>query len=95
MKKSQRPGKNTSVEVLNISAFGIWLFVDDQEHFASYEKFPWFRDAKVSAVLHVEQPHAGHLYWPDLDIDLSVESLKSPEKFPLVSKSKSSRKNAS
>lgn len=95
MKKSLRPGKNTSVEVLNISAFGIWLFVDGREHFASYEKFPWFHDAKVSEVLHVERPHPGHLYWPNLDIDLSVESLTSPEKFPLVSQSKKARKKAS
>jgi hypothetical protein len=26
-----------------------------------------------------------HLYWPDLDIDLSVESIEHPERFPLVS----------
>jgi hypothetical protein len=29
-------------------------------------------------------PH--HLYWPDLDIDLAVESIRHPEQFPLVSR---------
>lgn len=24
------------------------------------------------------------LYWPDLDIDLTVESIEHPEKFPLI-----------
>ena len=31
---------------------------------------------------------AQHLYWPDLDIDLAVESIDHPEQFPLVSKAR-------
>jgi hypothetical protein len=31
-------------------------------------------------------PSAHHLYWPDLDIDLAVESIRDPASFPLVSK---------
>jgi len=34
----------------------------------------------------VDQPHPGHLYWPQLDVDLAIESLEAPEKFPLVAK---------
>jgi hypothetical protein len=80
-------GKNTSeVEVLNISTHGVWLLVEEKEFFAGYEDFPWFRDAKVSEILAVEMPHSGHLYWPLLDVDLAVESLASPEKFPLIAK---------
>jgi hypothetical protein len=26
-----------------------------------------------------------HLYWPDLDVDLDVESIFHPENYPLVS----------
>ena len=33
------------------------------------------------------RPTADHLYWPELDIDLSVGSIRNPEKFPLLSKS--------
>jgi hypothetical protein len=51
----------------------------------AFEDFPWFRDAPVSGVLKVERPQPHHLYWPDLDIDLSVESILHPERFPLVS----------
>jgi hypothetical protein len=31
--------------------------------------------------------HPGYAcYWPELDVDLAVESIRHPEKFPLVSK---------
>jgi hypothetical protein len=29
---------------------------------------------------------AHHLYWPSLDVDVAVESIRHPEKFPLISK---------
>jgi hypothetical protein len=71
-------------EVGQISEHGIWLSLRDRELFLSYQDFPWFKDAPVSAVLNVQlsQPH--HLYWPALDIDLAVESIEHPEKFPLI-----------
>jgi len=47
---------------------------------------PEDKDSPVSAVLNVEQPHPGHLYWPDLDVDLALESITSPEKFPLIAR---------
>ena len=91
--KSAARGKNISdVEVLNISKFGIWLLADGVEIFASYEEFPWFRKAVIDDILNVCCPHPGHLYWPKLDIDLSIESLVSPEKFPLIAKKRRLRK---
>jgi hypothetical protein len=33
-----------------------------------------------------QRPTENHLHWPQLDIDLSVESLRDPKAFPLVSK---------
>jgi hypothetical protein len=85
---SGKLGQRTSAnaEVTNVSPNGIWLLVGDQEKFLSFETFPWFRDAAISAVMNVERPSVGHLYWPDLDVDLSEESIDNPEKFPLVSK---------
>ena len=38
-------------------------------------------------VTNVERPHPHHLYWPDLDVDLAVESIRHPDKFPLVARS--------
>jgi hypothetical protein len=74
-------------EVSHISRRGIWLLLRDRELFLSYQNFPWFKDAPVSGVLNIQlaQPH--HLYWPDLDIDLAVESIEHPERFPLISQS--------
>src|SRR3546814_7518272 len=36
-------------------------------------------------------PSPQHLYWPDLDIDLAVDSIRHPERFPLVSRIESTR----
>jgi hypothetical protein len=33
-----------------------------------------------------ERPHAGHLYRPDLDVDLAEESIDHPERYPLISR---------
>jgi len=87
MMKSREPGLGTSqVEVTNISKHGFWLLLEERELFVPFSDFPWFQQAPVSAIVNVERPHAGHLYWPDLDIDLAVESIEHPERFPLVSK---------
>ena len=32
------------------------------------------------------RPQPGHLYWPELDVDLSVESIEHPERYPLKAK---------
>jgi hypothetical protein len=85
--KSKLPGIDTSpLEVTNISPHGIWLLAADEELFLSFEEFPWFKEARVSAILHVDCPHPGHFYWPDMDVDLTLESIRHPERYPLVSK---------
>lgn len=83
---SAAPGAGTSpVEVSNISRHGFWLLLADEELFLPFSEFPWFRDVAVGKILHVELPSSKHLYWPDLDVDLAVESIRHPERFPLVS----------
>ncbi len=78
-------GSSTSeAEVTHISKHGLWLMLGERELFMSFAHFPWFRDATVSAVQEVQWPHARHLYWPQLDVDVSVESIEDPERFPLV-----------
>ncbi|MBN1966852.1 MAG: DUF2442 domain-containing protein [Anaerolineae bacterium] len=73
-------------KVTNVTPQGIRVLLHEHELFLPFADFPWFRDATIGAILHVEQPHPGHLYWPDLDIDLAVESIEHPERYPLVSK---------
>ena len=69
-----------------MSQHGLWLLLERDELFMPFDVFPWFREAPIGKVLHVEQPSSHHLYWPDLDIDLSVESIRHPEQFPLLSR---------
>jgi hypothetical protein len=84
---SPTPGIDTSaVEVTNISRHGVWLLAGDKELFMPYEEFPWFRDAPVGKILDVQQPSPGHFYWPALDVDLTVEIVEHPERFPLKSR---------
>ena len=80
------PGSATSAaEVTNISQHGFWMLIDDEELFLPFEEFPWFKQATVQAILRLERPTPGHLYWPDLDVDLALDSIKSPARYPLKS----------
>jgi hypothetical protein len=88
MRSAQLGSSISEVEVTNISKHGLWLLLEGRELFLPFEEFPWFRDAPVRKLLKVELPHRRHLYWPDLDVDLAVESIEHPERFPLVSKVK-------
>ena len=81
---SSKRGIPASVpEVTHVSAHGIWLLSDDREFFLSYEDFPWFKDASIGEINNVEQLSSGHFYWPDLDVDIGIETIQQPEKFPL------------
>ncbi len=72
------------IEVTNISIHGIWLYVKGKEYFLSYEEYPWFKDARLSEIQYVQLLHENHLYWPELDVDLSVHNLEHSEKYPLT-----------
>jgi len=81
------PGTATSVaEVTDISKHGLWLLLGDEEVLLPFEHFPWFKQATVEQIMQVEWPTANHLYWPLLDVDVSVESIRDPLTFPLVSR---------
>jgi hypothetical protein len=84
---SEPLGKRTSsVEVTHVSVHGIWLLSGEKEFFLSYDDFPWFKDVSIGGILHVEEPTPGHFYWPALDVDLGLESIEHPERFPLKAK---------
>jgi Protein of unknown function (DUF2442) len=82
-----RHGELTSgPEVVNLSAHGFWLNIAGEELFLSFSAFPWFRNATVAQIADVTNPSADHLYWQELDIDLSIQSIRNPTAFPLVSR---------
>jgi len=87
MKNSLKLGRNIlEVEVTNISNHGLWILTQDKELFLSYENFPWFKNKTINDITKVEMFGEGHLYWENLDIDLSLEMIEYPERFPLQAK---------
>lgn len=91
--RSGKPGTPTSgVEVTNVSPHGVWLLLDDREVFLGFADFPWFAQATIQEIGQVERPSPQHLYWPALDVDLTVDSLEHPEAYPLISKARSDKR---
>ncbi len=87
--KSLKTGKSTSkakAEVLNVSSNGIWVLIKDHEYFLAHKDFPWFKEATIAEINNLKFLNDCHLHWPDLDIDLELESLRSLKKYPLIYK---------
>ena len=82
----ERGAGTSAVEVTNVSKHGFWILLDDEEMFLPFVEFPWFKEAPIGKLMSVERPSKNHLYWPDLDIDLSADSLRHPERFPLIAR---------
>jgi len=76
----------SGAEITNVSSHGLWLLSENREYFLSYEDFPWFKDAPIGKILNIEEPSPGHFYWPDLDVDLGVDTIEHPDRYPLKSK---------
>jgi hypothetical protein len=88
MKSGKRAKTTLEAEVQNVSKFGVWILVRGNEYFLSYKDYPWFKKATNAAVKNVRLLNEDHLQWPDLDVDLEVESLEKPQKYPLKFRTK-------
>ena len=87
-RRSMMLGNNISaVEVTHIFNHGFWLLLSDEELLVPFDQFPWFRKGTIEQISEVQWPSPDHLYWPSLDVDLSVESIRNSAAFPLVSSS--------
>jgi len=85
--KLLKNGRNTSiVSVENITPFGIWLYVAGKEFFLNYKAYPYLENKSIKDIHNVKLLHGFHLHWPSLDIDLEIDNLEHPEKYPLRSK---------
>jgi hypothetical protein len=83
--KLQKLGKSISqkIEVLGISQFGVWILVKEREYLLSFNEYPWFKNATMSQIYNVQLLYQKHLHWPDLDVDLEIDSLTFPDRYPL------------
>ncbi len=80
------PGISTSeseIEVVQVTPFGLWLAYGDEELYLDFDRFPWFEHAPVKKIFHVEEVRPGHFHWPDLDVDLDLDRMRNPERYPL------------
>ena len=74
----------TAPKVSRVSPHGFWLLLGDEELLLPLADFPRFKDATVDQLCDIERPSPDHLYWPLLDVDLSVRSIRHPEEFQLL-----------
>lgn len=78
--------QTTQVSVLMINDKGIMLSVKGNDYFISYNRIPWMKNACISDALDVQMSGRNAIEWPKLDVDLEIESLKHPERYPLIMK---------
>ena len=86
MKSEIVGGGISQAAVLNVSPHGFWLCVAGKEYFPGFDDFPWFRKAPIEQLFNLEFSHGRHLHWPDLDVDLDLDRIEHPEKYPLVAR---------
>ena len=77
---------STLADVLMINDRGIMISVLGQDYFLSYNRVPWMRDATINEVLDIRMSGKNAIEWPKLDVDLEIESLRHPERYPLLIK---------
>ena len=75
--------------ITNVSRHGFRISVGERELHVSFRDFPWFEHASIREISNVELLSPRHLYWPELDVDLAVDSLDHPDRYPLVSRGRS------
>jgi hypothetical protein len=92
MKSAARGRRTSRVEVTTVTPKGFSLLVGRREFFLAFRDFPWFRDASIAQLMAVTLPSSHHLNWPELDIDLAVESLEQPERYPLLSRAQPNKR---
>lgn len=84
MLKKENNTNAISASVLMINNQGIMISVEGNDYFLSYNRVPWLKDATVRNILNIKMSGKNAVEWPDLDIDLEIDSLKHPERYPLV-----------
>ena len=60
---------------------GMAIVVNGKEYFLRFTDFPWFEYCSVAELRDITSDRWG-VYWNQLDIDLSIESIENPERFP-------------
>jgi hypothetical protein len=78
---SQNNGKVKS-QITSIEKDSFWLLTDAGEFFVSFEQYPAFKRATIRQIFNFRE-HFGDFHWEELDIDIELDALKFPERYPL------------
>jgi hypothetical protein len=79
------PGSAISqYEITSITRLGFWLLVDDLEYFVPFVDYPAFTHATVAQIHDIQRPGARQFHWPQLDVDIELNALEHPERYPLA-----------
>ena len=76
--------KTKIAEITNISPFGFWVLLDDEEFFIDFKQYPSFYNAKISEINDFTIDAMGNFHWESLDVDIEKDAIEHPEKYPLV-----------
>lgn len=67
--------------ITSIERDGFWLLTSEGEYFISFADYPDFQNATVAQIHNFKSSYDG-FHWPDLDIDIELDALKYPERYP-------------
>ena len=75
-----------SSEITNISPFGFWILIKDNEYFIDFKQYPVFYNARISEINDFSTDVSGNFHWESLDVDIEKDAIEHPENYPLVYK---------
>jgi hypothetical protein len=64
-------------ELTSINPLGFWLQCGPEELYLSFAEFPGFEHATVAQIARVVCVSSSRLYWPELDLDLTVDAIRN------------------
>jgi hypothetical protein len=65
-------------EVTSIGKLGFWLQFGAEELYLSFVEFPSFEHVTIAQLTHVVSVSASRVYWPALDLDLALDTIRNP-----------------
>ncbi len=71
-------------EGTHISRHGLWLPLGNEQLHIPFAEFPWSPTETSEQITTVEWPSTHHLFWPMLDVDLAVASIRQAADSPLM-----------
>ena len=73
----------TDSQITSVESDGFWLLVQNEEFFVPFDRYPSFQNATIQQIFNFEDD-GEEFYWADLDIDIELDALRHPERFPLI-----------